>query len=96
MTRRRLFVSLVVVVTIIAIAVFVRTPSSTVGEGGRGDRAGEERAGGDRGGAQELQEQQESTQERLEALREARAPVASDSARGSSRHPRRAGPASNS
>jgi hypothetical protein len=70
---RRLFVSLVVVVTIIAIAVFVRTPSPTVGEGGRGDRAGEERAGEDRGGAEELQEQQESTEERLEALREARA-----------------------
>jgi hypothetical protein len=68
---RRLFVSLVVVVTIIAIAVFVRTPSPTVGEGGRGDRAGEERAGEDRGGAEELQEQQESTEERLEALREA-------------------------
>jgi hypothetical protein len=70
---RRLFVSLVVVATIIAIAVFVRTPSPTVGEGGRGDRAGEERAGEDRGGAEELQEQQESTEERLEALREARA-----------------------
>ena len=31
------------------------------------------RTGEDRGGAEELQEQQESTQERLEALREARA-----------------------
>jgi hypothetical protein len=44
---RRLFVSLVVVVTIIGIAVFVRTPSPSVGEGGRGDRAGEEQAGAD-------------------------------------------------
>ena len=72
MTRRP-FVSLVVAVTIIAIAGFVRTPSSSVGEGARGDLAREERAGEDRGGAQELQEQQESTQERLEALRAARA-----------------------
>jgi hypothetical protein len=70
---RRLFVSLVVTETIIAIAGFVRTPSSSVGEGARGDLAGEERAGEDRGGAQEVQEQQGSTQERLEALRAARA-----------------------
>jgi hypothetical protein len=70
---RRLFVSLVVVVTIVAVALFVRTPSSPVGERGRGDRAGEGPTGEDRGGAEELQEQQESTQERLEALREARA-----------------------
>jgi hypothetical protein len=70
---RRLLIPLVVVVTIVAIAVFVRTPSATVGRGGREDRASEERPGEDRGGAEELQKQQESTQERLEALRAARA-----------------------
>lgn len=71
---RRLFVSLLsllVVATVVAIAVLVRAPSST--ERGPKDRAGEERPGEARGGAEELQEQQGSTQERLEALRAARA-----------------------
>jgi hypothetical protein len=70
---RRLFVPLVVAVAVIAIAAFVRGPSPSVGEQPGRDRADEEQTGEDRGGAEELQEQQESTQERLEALREARA-----------------------
>jgi BNR repeat protein len=60
---RRLTITLVVAVTALAIAAVVRTPSPTV----------EERSGQDRGGAEEAQEQEETTQERLEALREARA-----------------------
>ena len=70
---RRVFVSLLsflLVATVVAIAVLVRAPSST--DRGPKDRAGEEPAGGERGGAEALQEQQESTQERLEALRGAR------------------------
>jgi hypothetical protein len=79
---RRAFVSLLsllLVATVVAITVFVRAPSST--QRGPKDRAGqrsgeepgEEHEGEDRGGAEEQQEQLESTQERLEALREARA-----------------------
>jgi len=70
---RRLLVSLVAVVTIVVIAVFVRSPEPVGGERAGQERAGEERAGEDRGGAEELLEQQESTQERLEALQAARA-----------------------
>lgn len=70
---RRLFVSLVVVAIVIAVAAFAPTPSTTDSIRRGGDRAGEERAGEDRGGADELQEQQETTQERLEALRQAKA-----------------------
>jgi hypothetical protein len=71
---RRMFVSLLsllIVATVVAVAVLVRAPSPT--SRGPKDRAGEEQHGEDRGGAAEQQEQLESTQERLEALRQARA-----------------------
>jgi hypothetical protein len=61
--KRRLTITLILAATALAIATFVRTPSPTV----------QERSGEDRGGAEEAQEQAETTQERLEALREARA-----------------------
>jgi len=71
---RRMFVSLLsllIVATVVAVAVLVRAPSPTAR--GPKDRAGEEQHGEDRGGAEEQQEQLESTQERLEALQKARA-----------------------
>ena len=74
---RRLLVPLVLALTVIAIAVFAGTRGPTATDRANRDRAGEqigeEEEGEDRGGAEELQEQQESTQERLEALREAKA-----------------------
>ena len=71
---RRVFVpllSLLIVAIVVAVAVLVRAPSPT--QRGPKDRASEEQPGEDRGGAEELQEQLESTQERLDALQEARA-----------------------
>jgi hypothetical protein len=65
---RRLFVALVAVLATLLIAVAFAGRAPDVRE-----RAGEQRAGEERGGAEEAQEQTESTQERLEALREARA-----------------------
>ena len=74
---RRLLVPLVLALMVIAVAVFAGYSRSRDTERPNRDRAGEqigeEQEGEDRGGAEELQEQQESTQERLEALREAQA-----------------------
>jgi hypothetical protein len=93
MTRRP-FVSLVVAVTIIAIAGFVRTPSF-VGEGARGDLAREERAGE----GEALKSSRSSRNRPRSASRHCgrrEPPVVSDSERGSSRHHPPAGPASSS
>lgn len=60
MTRRP-WIATVVAVTALAVAVYVRAPGSTVREPGREDRGGEE----------EAQEQAETTEQRLESLREA-------------------------
>jgi hypothetical protein len=89
---RRLFISMgiaITVITLVAIAVFVRAPGPAVG-----GRAGQDRAGEDRGAPKSCRNSRDPHRSASRHCVRHEPPVASDDGRGSSQHPRPAGPAS--